>query len=184
MFNHRVKFYTQEIVFFRQDQLYNMRRSCLLPPSETETVDPFQHVIHLLSMFSALITVAFWFLEKLKFICCVFKLQLVATITHQSHLCPLPLTKQQPIIWNYDHSLHLYPTPHTVLLIPELFLFPFSYNTTMSFTVTIYSIWYLTYQYLEIIWVAVHDVMKVIQSCKYYKYYSLFFKTRTLEIIY
>ncbi|KEH26806.1 DNA polymerase epsilon subunit B [Medicago truncatula] len=80
----RVKFYTQEIVFFRQDQLYNMRRSCLLPPSETETVDPFQH--------------------------------LVATITHQSHLCPLPLTKQQPIIWNYDHSLHLYPNPHTIVL--------------------------------------------------------------------
>ncbi|WZZ23342.1 hypothetical protein YC2023_124729 [Brassica napus] len=31
----------------------------------------------------------------------------------QSHLCPLPLMVQ-PIIWNYDHSLRLYPTPHTV----------------------------------------------------------------------
>lgn len=41
-------------------------------------------------------------------------LQLVATITHQSHLCPLPLVIQ-PIIWNYDHCLHLYPTPHVVL---------------------------------------------------------------------
>lgn len=40
-------------------------------------------------------------------------MQLVATITHQSHLCPLPLSVQ-PIIWNYDHCLHLYPTPHTV----------------------------------------------------------------------
>jgi len=71
MFDYRVKFYTQEIVFFRQDQLYNMRRSCLLPPSETETVDPFQHVSHLLSMLSALITFTFWLLEKQKFICCV-----------------------------------------------------------------------------------------------------------------
>jgi len=42
-----------------------------------------------------------------------FSSQLVATITHQSHLCPLPLTVQ-PIIWNYDHCLRLYPTPHTV----------------------------------------------------------------------
>nr|GMD37465.1 DNA polymerase epsilon subunit B [Ipomoea batatas] len=79
----RVKFYTQEIVFFRQDLLYRMRRSCLMAPSTEETSDPFEH--------------------------------LVATITHQSHLCPLPLTVQ-PIIWNYDHSLHLYPTPHTIVL--------------------------------------------------------------------
>uniref|UniRef100_A0A0D9X8Q2 DNA polymerase II subunit 2 n=1 Tax=Leersia perrieri TaxID=77586 RepID=A0A0D9X8Q2_9ORYZ len=79
----RVKFYTQEIVFFRQDLLYRMRRSCLIPPTTEETSDPFEH--------------------------------LVATITHQSHLCPLPLTVQ-PIIWNYDHCLRLYPTPHTIVL--------------------------------------------------------------------
>ncbi|XP_010276251.1 PREDICTED: DNA polymerase epsilon subunit B isoform X2 [Nelumbo nucifera] len=79
----RIKFYTQEIVFFRQDLLYRMRRACLIPPSTEETSDPFEH--------------------------------LVATITHQSHLCPLPLTVQ-PIIWNYDHCLRLYPTPHTIVL--------------------------------------------------------------------
>ncbi|CAL9111196.1 unnamed protein product [Musa textilis] len=79
----RIKFYTQEIVIFRQDLLYRMRRSCLIPPSTAETSDYFQH--------------------------------LVATITHQSHLCPLPLTVQ-PIIWNYDHCLRLYPTPHTIVL--------------------------------------------------------------------
>ncbi|PRQ15823.1 putative DNA-directed DNA polymerase [Rosa chinensis] len=79
----RIKFYTQELVFFRQDLLYRMRRSCLIPPSTEETDDPFEH--------------------------------LVATITHQSHLCPLPLIVQ-PIIWNYDHSLYLYPTPHTIVL--------------------------------------------------------------------
>ncbi|CAN4085428.1 unnamed protein product [Withania somnifera] len=79
----RIKFYNQEIVLFRQDMLYRMRRSCLIPPSTEETSDPFEH--------------------------------LVATIIHQSHLCPLPLTVQ-PIIWNYDHGLHLYPTPHTIVL--------------------------------------------------------------------
>lgn len=45
-----------------------------------------------------------------------FLLQLVATITHQSHLCPLPLFVQ-PIIWNYDQALYLYPNPHTVMLV-------------------------------------------------------------------
>jgi DNA polymerase epsilon subunit 2 len=40
----RVKFYTQEIVFFRQDLLYRMRRSCLIPPTTEETSDPFEHV--------------------------------------------------------------------------------------------------------------------------------------------
>uniref|UniRef100_A0A0E0AWE2 DNA polymerase epsilon subunit n=1 Tax=Oryza glumipatula TaxID=40148 RepID=A0A0E0AWE2_9ORYZ len=79
----RVKFYTQEIVFFQQDLIYRMRWSCLIPPTTEETSDPFEH--------------------------------LVATITHQSHLCPLPLTVQ-PIIWNYDHCLRLYPTPHTIVL--------------------------------------------------------------------
>ncbi|CAL9231124.1 unnamed protein product [Arabidopsis halleri] len=79
----RVKFYNQEIVFFRQDLLYRMRRSCLVTPSTEETKDPFKHLVY--------------------------------TITHQSHLCPLPLMVQ-PIIWNYDHSLRLYPTPHTIVL--------------------------------------------------------------------
>ncbi|CAN1266689.1 DNA polymerase epsilon subunit B [Linum perenne] len=79
----RIKFYTQEIVFFCHDLQYRMRRSCLIPPSTEETDDDFKH--------------------------------LVATITHQSHLCPLPLIVQ-PVIWNYDHSLHLYPSPHTIVL--------------------------------------------------------------------
>ncbi|WOL20163.1 DNA polymerase epsilon subunit B [Canna indica] len=79
----RIKFYTQEIVLFRQDLLYRMRRASLVPPSTEETNDHFEH--------------------------------LVATITHQSHLCPLPLTVQ-PIIWNYDHCLRLYPTPNMIVL--------------------------------------------------------------------
>lgn len=43
-FMGRIKFYTQEIVLFRQDMLYRMRRSCLIPPSSEETNDPFEHV--------------------------------------------------------------------------------------------------------------------------------------------
>ncbi|KAK4428163.1 DNA polymerase epsilon subunit B [Sesamum alatum] len=96
----RIKFYTQEIVFFRQDMLYRMRRSCLMPPSTEETSDPFEH--------------------------------LVATITHQSHLCPLPLSIQ-PIIWNFDHCLHIYPTPHTIVLGDRSEQKAFQYTGTTCF---------------------------------------------------
>jgi hypothetical protein len=39
--------------------------------------------------------------------------QLVATICEQAHLCPLPLTVQ-PVYWDYDHALRLYPLPDVV----------------------------------------------------------------------
>lgn len=31
-------------MFLRQDMLYRMRRSCLIPPSADDTSDPFEHV--------------------------------------------------------------------------------------------------------------------------------------------
>ncbi|KAK2992135.1 hypothetical protein RJ640_002824, partial [Escallonia rubra] len=110
----RIKFYTQEIVFFRQDLLYRMRRSCLMPPTTEETNDPFEHVSFPFPFYISFVyDDVSWKLTYLSALS--YSLQLVATITHQSHLCPLPLTVQ-PIIWNYDHCLHLYPTPHTIVL--------------------------------------------------------------------
>ena len=79
----RIRFYAQDIVVFREDLQYRMRRSCICLPSEEETNDPFEH--------------------------------LVVTMLHQNHLCPLPLTTQ-PINWNYDHALSLYPTPDIIIL--------------------------------------------------------------------
>lgn len=40
---------------------------------------------------------------------------LAATVLQESHLCPLPLTSQ-PIFWEFDHALHLYPAPDVVVL--------------------------------------------------------------------
>lgn len=60
---NRIKFYTQEIVLFRQDLLYRMRRSCLIPPSTEETSDPFEHVR---SVFIFLILDFFWHHRSLK----------------------------------------------------------------------------------------------------------------------
>lgn len=39
--------------------------------------------------------------------------QLVQTILDQAHLAPLPLNVR-PILWDFDHSLRLYPMPTTV----------------------------------------------------------------------
>ncbi|KAL2610780.1 hypothetical protein R1flu_022472 [Riccia fluitans] len=41
----RIRFYSQEIVLFREDLLYRMRRNCILPPSEEETQDDFHHLV-------------------------------------------------------------------------------------------------------------------------------------------
>ncbi|KAG6384717.1 hypothetical protein SASPL_153534 [Salvia splendens] len=41
----RIRFYTLEIVFLREDMLYKMRRSCLMPPLTEETSDPFEHIV-------------------------------------------------------------------------------------------------------------------------------------------
>lgn len=79
----RIKWYSQEIVVFREDLLYRMRRSCVVPPSSEETSDLFEHM--------------------------------VATVLQQSHLCPLPLSLQ-PIFWDYDHALRLYPLPDVVVI--------------------------------------------------------------------
>lgn len=97
----RIRFYSQEIVLFRDDILYRTRRNCIIPPSNEETQDNFQH--------------------------------LVATVLHQSHLCPLPLTSQ-PISWPLDHVLRLYPLPHTVVLADRLIQKVFNYTGVTSFS--------------------------------------------------
>eukprot|EP00850_Spirogloea_muscicola_P010866 SM000065S20215 [mRNA] locus=s65:288301:292052:- [translate_table: standard] len=79
----RIKYYSQEIVVFRYDLLQRMRRACVIPPSNSETKEPFHH--------------------------------LVATVLQQGHLCPLPLSTQ-PVFWDFDHALRLYPAPHTLVL--------------------------------------------------------------------
>ena len=40
---------------------------------------------------------------------------LALTVLQQSHLCPLPLV-QQPVYWQLDHALQLYPLPHALVL--------------------------------------------------------------------
>lgn len=40
---------------------------------------------------------------------------LAATLLQQSNLCPLPMY-QQPLHWQLDHAMRLYPLPHCLVL--------------------------------------------------------------------
>ena len=40
----RIKYFTQEIVIFREDLLNKLRRNCILPPNEEQEPDTTQHV--------------------------------------------------------------------------------------------------------------------------------------------
>ena len=84
----KIRYFSQDLVFFRDDLQAKMRRNCLIPPDDDKLTDKqewpvFQH--------------------------------LVATLVQQAHLCPLPLT-QSPIYWEFDHSLWLYPAPNFIFL--------------------------------------------------------------------
>lgn len=41
--------------------------------------------------------------------------QVCATVLQEGHLCPIPL-EYQPILWEWDHSLWVYPLPHGLVL--------------------------------------------------------------------
>lgn len=84
----KIRYFSQDLVFFREDLQAKMRRNCLIPPDDDKLTDKdgwpvFQH--------------------------------LAATLVQQAHLCPLPLT-QSPIYWEFDHSLWLYPAPNFIFL--------------------------------------------------------------------
>lgn len=93
----RLRYFTQEIVIFRENVLHKMRRNCVVQPKMQsrdgegdeegeegeEEVDITDH--------------------------------LVKTICDQGHLCPMPLDTR-PVYWAHDHSLWLYPLPDLVVM--------------------------------------------------------------------
>ncbi|CAM9690353.1 unnamed protein product, partial [Chrysoparadoxa australica] len=82
----RLRFYSQEVVVYREDILKKMQRHCIIPPqnpADQPNMDVTEH--------------------------------LVKTLLEQGHLCPLPLCAR-PIHWDFDTSLLLYPLPHAVVL--------------------------------------------------------------------
>lgn len=82
----RIRHGHMELVIFRSDLHKTMRGLCILPSKTT----PDGHSST------------------------VFE-HLCATVLQESHMCPVPL-EYQPVVWEWDHSLWLYPVPHGLVL--------------------------------------------------------------------
>ena len=85
----RIRYFSKELVFCRQDIVSKLRRNCLLAPREDNMNERSgnQRMIQ----------------------------HAVKSMLDQGHLCPLPMPFN-PIYWQYDHSLRLYPLPDAVVV--------------------------------------------------------------------
>ena len=135
----RVKYFTQEIVIFRDDLLNRCRRNLIAEPisinlnikegemeNDSAFVDERKHVsfvedisnFALMGKGSSQFILGFPFHSIQLYLIDFFFLlawlmKLAQTILDQSHLSPFSIEKR-PIYWDFDHSLRLYPLPHTV----------------------------------------------------------------------
>ncbi|KAL4109214.1 hypothetical protein PRIC1_000917 [Phytophthora ramorum] len=96
----RIRYYTQDIVIFRDDLQQKMQRHAILPPMPSEheeaAMDESDEAGQSVSQTD---------ISK----------HLAKTLIDQAHLCPLPLMAN-PINWDFDSSLQLFPTPDVLIL--------------------------------------------------------------------
>jgi len=96
----RIRFYTQELVFFREDILRKMQRNCALKTESDQPVDAYMDDGSFVAASSGEDS--------------IFS-KLAESILRQGHLLPLPL-EARPVYWELDHSLRLDPLPHLLVL--------------------------------------------------------------------
>ena len=109
----RLRYFTQEIVLFRDDVLNRMRRNCIVPPAldapfdevegeanggeDGDGTDEAGDQVGAASRASAVTE------------------HLVKTVLDQGHLSPLPMSTV-PVRWAHDCSMRLYPLPDLLLM--------------------------------------------------------------------
>eukprot|EP00933_Yihiella_yeosuensis_P015880 TRINITY_DN1370_c1_g1_i1.p1 TRINITY_DN1370_c1_g1~~TRINITY_DN1370_c1_g1_i1.p1 ORF type:complete len:573 (+),score=100.90 TRINITY_DN1370_c1_g1_i1:182-1720(+) len=86
----RIRHFSKELVFFRHDILRLLRRHEVVPLREPEAMGTVPSADHL---------------HK----------EMASFLLDQAHLVPLPL-EESNILWEYDHTLRLYPLPHAVFV--------------------------------------------------------------------
>lgn len=82
----RVRYYTQEIVLFRENMLKKMQKHLAVPINLEDSPDVPD-----------------------------VSEQLVDTVIEQAHLCPLP-PQAKPVFWELDYALRLFPLPDLLIL--------------------------------------------------------------------
>eukprot|EP00927_Polykrikos_kofoidii_P020363 TRINITY_DN19644_c0_g2_i1.p1 TRINITY_DN19644_c0_g2~~TRINITY_DN19644_c0_g2_i1.p1 ORF type:complete len:554 (+),score=92.68 TRINITY_DN19644_c0_g2_i1:135-1796(+) len=83
----RIRHFSRELVFFRHDVLRLLRRHEVVPLRGPEGPPTPQQV----------------------------REEVVRLLLDQAHLVPLPL-EESNILWNFDHTLRLYPLPHAIFI--------------------------------------------------------------------
>lgn len=140
----RIRYKSQDLVFFREDLQSRMRRACVVPPTQIDVptnqapstppenptkkakIDStdkddaeamFEEAVDADTSFNSDSSSP----EKAQNTSeseweqrPLFK-HLAATLVQQAHLTPLPI-QQTPVYWEHDHALRLYPAPHCVIL--------------------------------------------------------------------
>jgi DNA polymerase epsilon subunit 2 len=94
----RIRFKNAELVIFRADLQQKLRGLCILPPPmpEDQGLDDTSQ-------------------NKNDSHASFFFDQTCSTVIQESHLCPVPL-EYQPIAWEFDHAMYVYPNPHGLVL--------------------------------------------------------------------
>ncbi|KAL7549632.1 hypothetical protein ACHAWF_012897 [Thalassiosira exigua] len=100
----RMRFFSKEIVFFRDDLVGKMRRHCLLEPREDESDEDFEGDNGNEGGKAIMIGGR----QRLP-------RHVVKTVLDQGHLSPLPLSTS-PVFWRHDHALRLYPFPDALIV--------------------------------------------------------------------
>ena len=105
----RIRFYTQEIVLFREDLLKKMQRHLALPlllPKSSNNEEEAEGAAAAVPDITA---------------------QLVESIMDQSHLFPLP-ARAKPIFWDLDYTIRLFPLPHLLVLADHAEKYEYNYQ--------------------------------------------------------
>lgn len=115
----RIRFYTQEIVLFREDLLKKMQRHLALPlllPKSSGTEEELQEESGV-------------GVDKPATAAAVpdITAQLVESIMDQSHLFPLP-ARAKPVFWDLDYTMRLFPLPHLLVLADHAEKYEYTYQ--------------------------------------------------------
>lgn len=117
----RIRCFTQELVLFRDDIYKKMNQNIVLPLVQPEN-DNSSSQSHAKNELSQMFDDSFvdeifsqsqTQVKKSDEPVPEITQQLVGSILDQAHLSPLP-THVSPIIWEYDHTMRLFPLPHLV----------------------------------------------------------------------
>uniref|UniRef100_M4BR39 DNA polymerase II subunit 2 n=1 Tax=Hyaloperonospora arabidopsidis (strain Emoy2) TaxID=559515 RepID=M4BR39_HYAAE len=108
----RIRYYTQDLVIFRDNLQQKMQRHAILPllPSEREegaVIDTDNEEVIASSVSQMDISKHVLVIPT--------RACLAKTLIDQAHLCPLPLMAN-PINWDFDASLQLFPAPDVLII--------------------------------------------------------------------